>query len=171
MKIVVSKIQEEGIEIHSSENAESLNISPSDLILDDDVHIDAMVRREGDIFFVDGTIKTVLRLICSRCAGEFLYPVDTFFHCHEEPVSNASTESEFALKKGDMDIDHYAGDEVEINKLFREQVLLAIPMYPLCKPDCLGLCPKCGQNLNISRCDCQQEEVTNPFIGVKRLFE
>lgn len=171
MKIIVSKIPDEGIEIHSSENAESLNISPSDLILGDDVHIDAMIRREGDIFFVDGMIKTVLSLTCSRCAVEFLHPVDTFFHCHEEPIGNASTEIELALKKRDMDIDHYAGDEVEINTLFREQVMLSIPMHPLCKPDCLGLCPKCGQNLNIGKCDCKEEEVLNPFSVIKRLFD
>lgn len=171
MKIIVSKIPEEGIEIHSSENAESLDISPSDLILGDDVHIDATIRREGDIFFVDGTIKTILSLTCSRCAGEFLYPVDNFFHCHEEPIGKASTEIELFLKKKDMDIDHYAGDEVEINTLFREQVILSIPMHPLCKPDCLGLCPKCGQNLNVGKCDCKEEEVANPFRVIKRLFD
>jgi len=171
MKIIVNKIPEEGIEIHSIENAESLHISPSDLILSDDVHIDAMIRREGDSFFVDGTIKTVLSLTCSRCASDFLYPVDTFFHCREEPVESASKEIELYLRDSDMDIDHYVGDEVEINTLFREQIILSVPMHPLCKPDCLGLCPRCGQNLNIGRCDCREDEVTNPFHVIKRLFD
>ncbi len=171
MKITVSKIPEEGIEVHSSENAEGLDISPSDLILDDDVYIDAVISREGRIFFVDGTIKTVLRLTCSRCGRDSSYPLDTVFHCHEEPLTGASIEVEMSLKKGDMDIDHYAGDEIEINTLFREQVLLAIPMHPLCKPDCLGLCHRCGQNLNVKKCDCPQEEVTNPFSVIKKLFE
>lgn len=171
MKIIVSKIPDEGIEIHSSENAESLEISPADLMLGDDVHIDATIRREGEIFFIDGSIKTVLRLTCSRCAVYFSYPVDTFFHCREEPVTSASTEVELALKRNDMDIDHYAGDEVEINTLLREQVILSIPMHPLCKPDCRGLCPQCGQDLNIGRCDCQPEEVVNPFTVIKKLFD
>ncbi len=171
MKIIVSKIPEEGIEIHSSENAKSLNINPSDLILEDDVHIDATIRREDKIFFVDGTIKTVLCLTCSRCAREFPYTVDTFFHCHEESVSDTDIEIELALQEGDMDIDRYVGDEVDINSLFREQVILAVPMHPLCKQDCLGLCARCGQDLNTKKCNCQQEEAENPFVALKRLFE
>jgi len=86
-------------------------------------------------------------------------------------VSLATTDSDMSLRKRDMDIDHYAGEEVEINNLIREQVLLAVPMHPLCKPDCLGLCPKCGQNLNIKRCNCVIDETANPFQGIKKLFE
>lgn len=171
MKIIVSKIPEKGIDIHSSETSESLDISPSDLILDDAVCIDATVRRDGDIFFIDGTIKTVIHLTCSRCGGDFSYPMDTFFHCHEEPINRANTEVDLTLKKRDMDIGHYAGEEVELNTLFREQLILAVPMRPLCKPDCLGLCHRCGQNLNINRCDCPPEEVTNPFSAIKKLFD
>ena len=171
MKIIVSKIPEEGIEVHRSENAESLDISPSDLILNNDVRIDAIISREGEGFFIDGTIKTDLRLICSRCAEEFLFNVDTSFHCHEEPVNNANSDIDLSLRKRDMDIDHYAGEEVDISRLFREQVMLAIPMHPLCKPDCLGLCPKCGQNLNIKKCSCPREEATNPFSMIKKLFD
>lgn len=168
MKIIISKIPEDGIEVHSSENAESLDISPSDLIINDDVRIDAIIRREGETFFVDGTIKTVIRLTCSRCAEEFSYNVDTLFYCHEEPVNDADSDPDLSLRKMDMDIDHYTGGEVDINRLFREQVMLEIPMHPLCRPDCLGLCPKCGQNLNIRRCDCPQELPANPFSVLKK---
>ena len=171
MKIIVSKIPEEGIEVHSRENAETLAISPSDIILTDNVQIDATISREDETFFVDGTIKATLLLPCNRCAEEFTYTIDTLFHCHEEPMSHATTDSDQSLRKRDMDIDHYAGEEIEINNLIREQVLLAVPMHPLCKPDCLGLCPKCGQNLNIKKCNCVIEETANPFQGIKKLFE
>ena len=171
MKIIVSKIPDEGVEIHSIETARSLGITPSDLILDGDVHIDAMVSRQGRVFFVDAALRTALHINCSRCAGEFSYAVDTQFHCQEEPVKKTDLELDVPLHKGDMDIDQYAWDAVELNNLFREQVILAMPMHPLCKTDCLGLCPKCGQNLNIKKCDCREEEVNNPFSVIKKLFE
>lgn len=171
MKIIVNRIPEKGIPVHSSENAGSMDISPSDLILNDDVHIDAMIRRDGEIFFVDGNIKTVLQLTCSRCAEDFPYIVDTFFHCHEEPLSMANSDIDVSLRKTDMDVDHYASEEVDINRLFKEQLMLAVPVHPLCKPECLGLCPKCGQNLNVKRCDCPLEEPANPFAVLKKLFE
>ncbi len=157
--------------MHGNENAESLGISPSDVVLNDRVHIDAMIRREEEVFFVEGTIKTAIRLICNRCAEEFLYDVDTFFHCQEEPLSNENTEADLSLRKRDMDIDHYSDEEVDINRFFREQILLAVPMHPLCKPDCLGLCPKCGQNLNVKKCGCAEEETENPFSVIKKLFD
>lgn len=171
MKIGLYDIPEEGIEIHSNETAETLDITPSDLILDEGVHIDAKITRDGEIIFVDGAIKTVLKLTCRRCNGEFLYPVDTIFHCHEEPISHASTEIELVLRKEDMDIDHYSGDGVEINSIFREQLILSSPMYPLCKTDCLGLCPRCGQNLNIKKCECKIEEKESPFSILKEFLK
>ena len=66
MKIIVSKIPDEGVEIHSIETARSLGITPSDLILDGDVHIDAMVSRQEGIF-VDAALRTALHINCSRC--------------------------------------------------------------------------------------------------------
>lgn len=171
MKIIVSKIPDEGIEIHSVETAKSLGVSPPDLMLDDDVLIDAIVTRQGRVFFVDGTLSASLQLVCSRCAGEFSYPVNTGFYCQEQPLSNSDTDMETALLKGDMDIDHYAGDEVELNNIFREQIMLAMPMHPLCRIDCRGLCTKCGQNMNIKECGCKEEEVQSPFSVIKKLFE
>ncbi len=171
MKIIVSKIPDEGVEIHSIETAHSLGVSPLDLILDDVVQIDAMVNRKERVFFVDGTIRTTLHLTCSRCAGEFSYPVNTSFYCQEQPFSNYNTDVEAVLHKGDLDIDHYTGDEVELNNIFREQVILSMPMHPLCKRDCRGLCPKCGQNQNMINCDCRDEEEESPFSVIKKLFE
>ena len=171
MKIIVSKIPDEGVEINSIETANSLGVSMPELMLNDDVHIDAMVSRQGRVFFVDGTLRTTLQLTCSRCAGEFSYPVNTSFYCQEHPFSSPDSDMETALHKGDMDIDHYAGDEVELNNIFREQVILSMPMHPVCKRDCRGLCPKCGQNLNITNCECRDEEELSPFSVIKKLFE
>ncbi len=171
MKIIVSQIPDEGVEIHSIETAKSLGISPPDLTLDNEVQIDAMVSRQGRIFFIDGSLRTSLLLICSRCAGEFSYPVKSEFYCQEEPFGKSEMETEAVLRRGDMDIDHYRGDEVELNDIFREQVILAVPMHPLCKAECLGLCPKCGQNLNIRKCDCREDMMQNPFSVIKNLFK
>ena len=171
MKIIVSKIPDEGVDIHCIETAKSLGVSSPDMMLNGDVHIDAMVTRQGRVFFVDGTLRTSLQLTCGRCAGEFSYHVNTSFYCQEQPFSNSDLDKEAALLKGDMDIEHYAGDEVELNNIFREQVILSTPMHPLCKRDCRGLCPKCGQNLNITNCECRDEEVQSPFSVIKKLFE
>jgi len=170
MKILVCDIPEKGIQINTTVDACDLDISPSEVVLDDRVYIDALITREGDTFFVDGGIKTALHLLCSRCGVEFSYPVETSFHSHEEPVSKASREIELELHTEDMDVDHYSGEEVEINDLFREQVILSVPMHPLCKLDCLGLCPRCGRNLNVNKCDCPPQEIEHPFAVLKKVL-
>lgn len=171
MKIIVSQIPDEGIEIHGVETAKGLGITPQDLMLDDDITVDAFVRRQGRVFFVDGSIRTALHLVCSRCAGEFTYPVKNGFYCQQEPHYRFEGGTDAVLHREDMDIDHYAGDEVELNDIFREQVLLAIPMHPLCKENCMGLCPQCGQNLNTKNCDCREDKAHSPFSIIKNLFE
>lgn len=171
MKVLINKIPKEGIEIHSSENAETLNIPPSEMELRDSVFIDAKITTEGPVLFADGSLRTVVNITCSRCGIDFLYDVDVFFHCHEEPLSQASKEVSLFLLKKDMDIDLYGGNEIELNDIFREQLLLAVPMYPLCKEDCLGLCPVCGLNLNTGTCNCHTEDIASPFRAIKGLFK
>ena len=55
--------------------------------------------------------------------------------------------------------------EVDLTEPVRQSVLLEIPMKPLCRPDCAGLCPHCGKNRNEGPCDCQ-EEPADPRLSV-----
>jgi uncharacterized protein len=51
--------------------------------------------------------------------------------------------------------------------LLREEAILAIPMGALCRPDCAGLCPQCGQNWNEGPCDCEQDEIDPRFAALR----
>ena len=57
----------------------------------------------------------------------------------------------------------YQGDHLDLAPMLREQVILAAPMQPLCREECLGLCSQCGQNLNERRCGCPPEQAPSPF--------
>jgi uncharacterized protein len=59
--------------------------------------------------------------------------------------------------KLEPDFDYYTGEEIILDKIFREQILLELPMSPVCQKDCLGLCPQCGKNKNKEKCVCQIE--------------
>lgn len=71
-----------------------------------------------------------------------------------EPVEETEEEDELYL---------YQGDHLDLAAMVREQVILAAPMQPLCREDCLGLCSQCGQNLNERRCACPPERKPSPF--------
>jgi uncharacterized protein len=58
------------------------------------------------------------------------------------------------MQDEDVDISYYRDDRIDLNELLREQFYLALPMKPLCRDDCKGLCPQCGTNLNTGACSC-----------------
>ena len=58
---------------------------------------------------------------------------------------------------------------LDLAPLLREEAILAIPMDALCRPDCAGLCPECGKNLNEGPCDCQPEEIDPRLEALRKL--
>jgi uncharacterized protein len=64
------------------------------------------------------------------------------------------------LAEQGADVRQLANDEVEIDlgEAIREELVLTIDRYALCRPDCRGLCPVCGKNLNETTCECSTDE-------------
>src|ERR671919_630513 len=67
-------------------------------------------------------------------------------------VHMADEESE--VREEDLETSFYRNEQIDLNELLREQFYLALPMKPLCRDECKGLCPQCGTNLNTGTCDC-----------------
>jgi uncharacterized protein len=61
---------------------------------------------------------------------------------------------------------HYDGARIDLKSLLSEQVYLGLPLKPLCRPDCLGLCPRCGTNLNVGSCACAEQRTEDPRLQV-----
>jgi DUF177 domain-containing protein len=72
------------------------------------------------------------------------------------PGEHRSGEAEGSFDPGLADEESYAGKEIDLSSAVREQILLQIPSSPLCREDCLGLCPKCGKDLNEGECGCDR---------------
>ena len=118
------------------------------------VHLDFDIQKDKEKFRLVGTARTELELPCSRCLEPFRLPVDSSFDLRYLPASEASTEAEQEVGEGDLETSYYRDEEIDLDELMREQFYLALPMKPLCRDACKGLCPHCGTNLNASSCDC-----------------
>lgn len=118
------------------------------VVLDFDVH------KDKEKFRLVGSVRTELELPCSRCLEGFRLPVDASFDLRYLPAAEMATEDEREIADEDLETSYYRDDQIELNELMREQFYLALPMKPLCRPDCRGLCPQCGANLNVSECAC-----------------
>ena len=106
------------------------------IVKSSDIKFSFNAVKYDDIVAVEYNISGYFLLECSRCLEEFKYNVSIDF------------ESSF-------DKDTY---ETDILEQIRENLILNIPMQPLCKQDCKGLCQVCGKNKNISNCSCEKEQ-------------
>lgn len=111
--------------------------------------ISGTLGRDGTDVLVDVTVDYEAGLTCVRCLEGFVRKGKTsertlFFH-----EKNPSPE----------DLERYGSDGwVDLGPWIRELVLTDLPFYPVCRPDCLGLCPRCGENRNTGGCHCPSEE-------------
>ena len=118
------------------------------------VKLDMRVQKDGARFRLAGTVSTVLELACSRCLEPFRLPVDSAFDVRYLPQSeNAGDERE--IEEDDLTDAFYRDESIDLGQLMDEQFYLALPMKPLCRQACKGLCPSCGTNLNDATCECQ----------------
>ena len=98
--------------------------------------------------------RTRLEVECSRCVEPFEVPIDTTFDLRYVPQTENVGEGEREIGEDDLAIAFYREGMLDLIDLMREQFVLAMPMKPLCREDCRGLCPECGTNLNKGQCDC-----------------
>ena len=88
------------------------------------------------------------------------------------PASELSSDDERELAEEDVDISYYRDDQIDLTELLREQFYLAVPMKPLCREDCRGLCPSCGTNRNTGTCQCQPAETVDERLApLRKIFD
>jgi uncharacterized protein len=118
--------------------------------------------RTGEGVLVQGEFYTEIPAECVRCLEDYTQPIKTdtaelFYY----PPSLAP-EGEFILGEDGF---------IDLGPLVRELSLLEMPMQPICKTDCKGLCPECGQNLNEGSCDCVVDDIDPRMAALKALLD
>jgi len=112
------------------------------------------IHKDKDKFRLTGHLRTELELPCSRCLEPYRLAVDADFDQRYLPGAAASTDPDREVQEDDLETSYDSDDQIDLGELIREQFYLALPMKPLCRDDCRGLCPHCGTNLNTGTCDC-----------------
>lgn len=121
------------------------------------VRYNVKLTNTGDGFLLSGKCEANAITSCSRCledtkvqlSGE----IDVFYIIDGEP----DYENELLPSNHDMNL----------GKIIEAALLVDAPLIPLCSEDCKGLCPTCGKNLNVEKCDCKTEESGNAFAALK----
>jgi uncharacterized protein len=131
---------------------------------------------DGSTVHVRGHLSSPLAVECGRCLERYPFTVaqelDLFFLPRTAERPAQEEEEGVELSDHDVVVGYYEGEQLDLGAVVREQLFLALPLKPLCREDCRGLCPTCGTNLNTGRCTCPApEEPGDPRLApLGRLF-
>jgi uncharacterized protein len=134
--------------------------------------------RMGEDVYLEGGLEGVLDLECSRCLARYRHALREPFRLVLEPAGDggpADPEAREALARygvglgDDLDTGWFRGHELDLGAFFKEVVALALPVKPLCREDCPGLCPRCGADLGSESCRCEQTRSESPFAVLASL--
>jgi len=125
-----------------------------DYTVADGVSLRLRVHKDGAKYRLVGPVESRLRLGCSRCLESFDVPVSVSVDLMYLPHRVNGGDGELEISDEDLSTAFYRDDEINLGLMIREQFQLSVPMKPLCRENCRGLCPMCGINLNSERCAC-----------------
>jgi uncharacterized protein len=128
--------------------AEELGIGVLSVAKESEVEFDLRLESVMEGVLVSGTALVTVTGECSRCLEPLSYDLEVdlqeLFEYPETDSRGREMDDEF----GDEDIPKVKDDLIDLEPLLRDAVVLALPLQPLCKSECLGLCVECGANLN-----------------------
>jgi uncharacterized protein len=104
-----------------------------------------------------GRLSTGVELQCARCLEPVPQQIRRDFELLYRPLGADAGRDELSITDAEAEIGYYQGNGILLEDVLREQVLLALPLKITCRPECKGLCPQCGKNLNQEQCSCSTE--------------
>lgn len=146
MLIDVKKQKQSGKVVENYEFNETilgLELPYPNAYIDGCVHVNLDAELHGDLVYLDGTIDCTVVGECARCLGKATYNFVEEFSADYNAFN--PKEDEYGFSRG----------VVDASLAVKDAIITNFPTQILCKPDCKGLCIKCGANLNEESCKCK----------------
>lgn len=146
-------------------------IKSGEVQLTSPVCVEITAAHEFDHVRVSGRVEAEVRLVCSRCLAEYDDRICSTFELFYTKALGAETlqEEDVELSETDLVSVTYRGDEINLIPEVDEQIVMEIPLKPLCNDQCRGLCCSCGMDLNLADCDCHRDAPSFSFSALKNL--
>lgn len=157
MRYKIKDIGEGGIDLRVAVSEAWLSAECPDASLglsEAGVRLDGRLEPAGEGYLLRGTLRGELMVPCARC----LDPAPVTI---ESPMTVNFVERDEAKDGEDEDtaedVVSFQHGVIDLSLPIRDEILLAVPMTAICRPDCAGICPVCGRNRNLTPCDCEKQ--------------
>ena len=153
-QIPIAEIPEEGLPLSYSEDPAELDLAVSGVCFLQPIAVDLILVKAAQAISATGRVKTSVTCECVRCLSRLLVPLDVPVATQFLPALPPLPPGEYQMPSEAAEDYYYQDDVVVLDDLVRQEVILAVPFRPQCRADCRGLCPQCGQDLNVGTCAC-----------------
>jgi uncharacterized protein len=136
------------------------------------VRASVTAERVGEMVEIRGQVRATARQCCGRCLAEFDAVVEADFeltYARRSEGPGGAPDLQRPDPAADDGIAYFHGDEIDLTAGVQEHLILALPLRPLCRDSCKGLCVRCGADLNAGPCGCADAADNGPFAALKRL--
>lgn len=104
-----------------------------------------------------GSFATTIEVPCARCVEPVPTRVGGDFDLLYRPLGVDAGKDERSISEAETEIGYYSGEGIQLEDVLREQILLALPLRIVCNEACRGICARCGKNLNVESCACEEQ--------------
>lgn len=180
LTVQLTDIPDEGLDLVEEVQPDELGLSAEEALLRGPISLSANLIKVGAHVHVEGVMEGTFVWECVRCLNAFNKPTEILFTAeYALPASSSKSRGRAVKDRRQESAGHAqsvdaqspdhdevyvcAGEGVELSEMLREHIILWTPMQPLCREQCLGLCPVCGQNRNEQPCKCIEATGKNPF--------
>lgn len=127
------------------------------------------IEKAGGEYLATGRLRATVVLPCSRCTAA--HPVSLDLEIKESVALRQIDEPEaYVEEEGPAPIPILEGEAIDLSELVRQMLVLSVPPRSLCRPECRGLCPNCGQDLNQGECGCAAQEIDPRLEALRELL-
>ena len=134
-----------------------------------DIEVIGELRKNAAKTDVRGSIKAPVEIECTRCLTPVKRELDIVFDVDFIDRELFPDSKETHLESSDLETDVIDGNELDLTQVAREQILLNLPEQVLCREDCKGICPTCGNDLNEGDCTCSDDNIDPRWAALKDL--
>ncbi len=134
-----------------------------------DIEFEGSTERIAEKAHLRGRFTTETEIECARCLEPVTKSLEIEFDDVFVDPANEGVADEMAVAEADLNESIAIDGKIDVAEVIREQIILTLPEQTFCRADCKGLCPKCGENLNLIDCNCTESESDPRWAALKNL--